>query len=137
MTKGLSKIIYFSLTKSILELHHKLTISLYSIHATPRGPSEQQRSYRDTMAQAQRQLTLLQELCDMGSAMRTVMTRCLVSPAHYQLLLQPTTSYDAEHASFMQRSTARYSEALASLPSPQPWVSGSPAYQSCKKNYVN
>ena len=101
-------------------MHHKLTTSLYSIHATPRGPSEQQRSYRDTMAQAQRLLTLLQELCDMGSAMRTVMTRCLVSPAHYQLLLQPTTSCDAEHASFMQRSTARYSEALASLPSPKP-----------------
>ena len=56
------------------------------------SPEELLTSYKDTIDKAEKFLTLLQEFCDMGTAMRTVITRCLVNSSHYQLLTEQILS---------------------------------------------
>ena len=99
---------------------HPLSIFVYSMSSAAGSPEELLSSYKDTIDKAEKFLTLLQEFCDMGTAMRTVITRCLVNSSHYQLLTEQILSDDSEYANFMRRSADKYSEALASLPSPEP-----------------
>ena len=99
---------------------HALSVSVYSMSSAAGSPEELLSSYKDTIDKAEQFLTLLQEFCDMGTAMRTVITRCLVNSSHYQLLTEQILSDDSEYANFMRRSAVKYSEALASLPSPEP-----------------
>ena len=56
----------------------------------------------------------------MGTAMRSVITSCLVNSRHYKLLTEQILSTDSEYADFMRRSAVKYSEALSSLPNPDP-----------------
>ena len=77
-------------------------------------------SYKDTIEKADKFLNLLHEFCDMGTAMRSVITSCLVNSSHYQLLTEQILSTDSEYADFMRRSAVKYSEALSSLPNPDP-----------------
>lgn len=93
---------------------------LCSMSVAGGDPEELLRSYKDTIDKADKFLLLLQEFCDMGTAMRSVITRCLVNSAHYQLLTEQILSDDSEYANFMRRSAVKYSEALNALPNPEP-----------------
>ena len=48
----------------------------------------------------------------MGTAMRSVITSCLVNSRHYKLLTEQILSTDSEYADFMRRSAVKYSEDL-------------------------
>jgi len=102
------------LPKMILRLlQHLRERSIPSVAATPEELLE---SYKVTIEQADKFLNLLHEFCDMGTAMRSVITRCLVNQPQYQSLTQ--VNDDSEYANFMRRSAMKYSEALHSLPNP-------------------
>ena len=83
-------------------------------------PEELLESYKVTIEQADKFLNLLHEFCEMGTAMRSVITRCLVNTGQYQSLTEHILSDDSEYANFMRRSADKYSEALNSLPNPDP-----------------
>ena len=77
---------------------------------------------KDTMNKAEKFLTLLQDFCDMGSAMKSVITRCLVNSSQYQLLLptkEQIRSDDPEYSNIL-RSAIQYNMAMNFLPSPNP-----------------
>ena len=94
---------------------HALSVSVYSMSSAAGSPEELLSSYKDTIDKAEKFLTLLQEFCDMGTAMRTVITRCLVNSSHYQLLTEQILSDDSEYANFMRRSAVKYWRTLLIL----------------------
>jgi len=106
------------LPKMILRLLQHLRDK--SIPAVAATPEELLESYKVTIEQADKFLNLLHEFCDMGTAMRSVITRCLVNTGQYQNLTEHILSDDSEYANFMRRSADKYSEALNSLPNPDP-----------------
>ena len=63
-------------------------------------------------------LKLLHDFSSLGSAMRTVMTKCLIDPLTYQRLTN--VEDDSEYANFMTRSRYMYEDALRSLPNLEP-----------------
>ncbi len=63
-------------------------------------------------------LKLLHDFSSLGSAMRTVMTKCLIDPQTYQRLTN--VDDDSEYADFMCRSKQKYEDALRSLPNLEP-----------------
>ncbi len=68
--------------------------------------------------QADKFLMLLHDFCSLGSAMRSVMTKCLIDPTSYQQLTN--VNDDSEYANFMKRSKELYDDALHSLPNLDP-----------------
>ena len=71
------------LPRMILRLLQHLRDS--SIPAGAASPEDMLDSYRVTIEQADKFLTLLHEFCDMGTAMRSVITKCLVNVPSYQV----------------------------------------------------
>ena len=63
-------------------------------------------------------LKLLHDFSSLGSAMRTVMTKCLIDPQTYQRLTNVDS--DSEYANFMIESKEKYEDALRSLPNLEP-----------------
>jgi hypothetical protein len=63
-------------------------------------------------------LKLLHDFSSLGSAMRTVMTKCLIDPQTYQRLTN--VDGDSEYSNFMCRSKESYEDALRSLPNLEP-----------------
>ena len=79
-------------------------------------------SYKVTVDEADAFLSLLQDFCDMGTAMRNVIIRCLISGKIYTSLTcagQSRNSDDSEYAAYMRRSTEKYEAALNALPVPE------------------
>ena len=104
------------LPKVILRLLlHLRERSIPTVAATP---EELLASYNVTMEQAEKFLNLLQEFSDMGTAMRSIITRFLVNAPQYQVLTQ--INDDSEYANFMRRCAEKYSEALRSLNNHEP-----------------
>jgi E3 ubiquitin-protein ligase UBR3 len=77
-------------------------------------------NYKVTVEEADAFLGLLQDFCDMGTAMRNVIIRCLISGKIYTSLtsLPPPaeSAVDSEYAAYMRRSAAKYEAALNALP---------------------
>ena len=93
----------------------------HSIPTAAVTPEQLLDSYKVTIEQADKFLNLLHKFCDLGTAMRSVITRCLAIVANapqYQVLNQ--IDDDLEYANFMRRSAEKYSEALHSLTKPEP-----------------
>ena len=63
-------------------------------------------------------LKLLHDFSSLGSAMRTVMTKCLIDPQTYQRLTN--VDGDSEYSNFMCQSKEMYEDALRSLPNLEP-----------------
>lgn len=91
-----------------------------SIPALAVSPEDMLESYKTTIDEADKFLCLLHEFCEMGTAMRSVITKCLINTDQYTALTENILSDDSEYANFMRRSAMKYSEALNSLPNPDP-----------------
>jgi len=77
-------------------------------------------SYKVTVEEADAFLGLLQDFCDMGTAMRNVIIRCLISGKIYTSLTSiQSRSDDSEYTAYMRRSTEKYEAALNALPVPE------------------
>lgn len=78
-------------------------------------------NYKVTVEEADAFLSLLQDFCDMGTAMRNVIIRCLVSRKIYTSLtcLPGGGEADSEYVAYMRRSKERYEAALNALPVPE------------------
>jgi E3 ubiquitin-protein ligase UBR3 len=87
-------------------------------------PAADAASYKVTVDEADAFLGLLQDFCDMGTAMRNVIIRCLISGKIYTSLTTVAGGGDigggdSEYAAYMRRSAAQYEAALSALPVPE------------------
>ena len=99
-------------------LQHLRVNTVPSTQADNMSAADALERYEEVIRNADRFLILLEDFTSLGSAMRTVMTKCLTDGESYQRLTN--ISDDSEYASFMRRSKELYEDALASLPNPDP-----------------
>ena len=107
----------YMVPRIILRLIQHLRINSGTINAQM-DPEEQLTQSNRFITMAKSFLELLHDFSSLGSAMRTVMTKCLIDPVTYQQLT--TVDNDSEYANFMARSKEMYAEALRSLPNLPP-----------------
>jgi E3 ubiquitin-protein ligase UBR3 len=102
-------------------LREKSSPPLGAAGAAP-GDADATTNYKVKVDEADAFLSLLQDFCDMGTAMRNVIIRCLISGKIYTSLTsqqQPGRSEDSEYAAYMRRSAEKYETALNALPVPE------------------
>ena len=107
----------YMIPRIILRLLQHLRINSIPSNANM-DPEEQLTKCEQVIQKSDRFLKLLHDFSSLGSAMRTVMTKCLIDPQTYQRLTN--VEEDSEYANFMSRSRDMYEDALRSLPNLEP-----------------
>ena len=107
----------YMVPRVILRLIQHLRVNSVPSNASMEA-EEQLSKCEDVIKKADLFLKLLHDFSSLGSAMRTVMTKCLIDPQNYQRLTN--VDEDSEYASFMSRSKEMYEDALRSLPNLEP-----------------
>uniref|UniRef100_A0A8D8RJ41 E3 ubiquitin-protein ligase n=1 Tax=Cacopsylla melanoneura TaxID=428564 RepID=A0A8D8RJ41_9HEMI len=73
-------------------------------------------------------ITMFHDFCNMGAAMRHVMTSALTNPQVYKNMLNGIANEETEFAQYLAESQRIYQDALRSLPNPEP----PPEFRHCQ-----
>ena len=109
----------YMVPRIILRLIQHLRINCVP-HNAGMDPEDQLAKCEQIIKEADLFLKLLHDFSSLGSAMRIVMTNCLIDPETYRRLTNVEGDYTEEYSNFMSRSKDMYEDALRSLPNLEP-----------------